>query len=627
MQQKHKPIVPIERWLRDRFYNGPEATALAPFWYSKIVQFFRGKKRNLIFTGSLRSGKTYALCIIIKRYLYEMSRWESFPELFNLSATTLPKLVFLSLSADKAESTGLDRLIRMVDTTPYFSGAYARARITSELRFPWAVVYSGSNVNSLVGDDVCVAVLDEASIRGVAKAQVLQETHDLFMEMKTRSQTTYSIGGVWGGFTGIAATAGRSTSFVDLEVQKAKRNPDGDSFLVEAAMYDVDPTKFSKERFQVFTGDGIVPPFIVDMPNEDIIQTLTSQGQTVQSFIIDSSFMANPPVSLKKLYIDDLAYSLQNISGVTQQGGSLFITNHKWIDRLWSKKVRYPTRLMLENQVVDLGLYDTTLPEDLIDEDMVNESYDGQPVYMAFDISRVNDPSAFSAIYYDEETKKIKSLLLCSIYLDRLKSGNEIDQVKLFGLVTCLWRMGVNIRMVTADGYASDYVIQRAKKLLGNDRARRMSVDKEVMPHLTMLGFMKLGMYELYYMKRLEYELENLVYDKVEGKVDHPPNTDPVHPIYFKDLSDTLASASFSLSIGESLDYENIMVLSAVEKHRIEREQNEEIEDFYGDVEGYTDDGFYEDAAVGLREEDTRVFNEEKAKEDYMRRLESGLFF
>jgi len=180
--------------------------------------------------------------------------------------------------------------------------------------------------------------------------------------------------------------------------------------------------------------------------------------------------------------------------------------------------------------------------------------------------------------------------------LDRFKPGNEIDLVKVMGLITHLHRIGVNIRMVTADGYSSDYIIQRCKMLLGNEKVERFSVDKTPTGYITMLNFMKLGMYHLYPVQRLQYELENLIYDPVAGKVDHPVNSDPTNPVYMKDVSDSLAAASFELSVFENLAYEDLMVSTEIEKarkfHGVGSEDDNE--DFYGDV---ADDGedFYSD--------------------------------
>jgi hypothetical protein len=287
----------------------------------------------------------------------------------------------------------------------------------------------------------------------------------------------------------------------------------------------------------------------------------------------------------------------QNLSGVTRLGSSLFISNKSFITKMFDPNLRYPSQLIFQDKIPHFGIYDSLLPEELVDEDILSEIYDGQPCYISVDLSRVNDPSGFSAIFFHEELRKIMPVLVTPIYLDRFKPGNEIDSVKIMGLITHLHRLGVNINMVSADGWNSDYLLQRCKLLLGNEKVQRFSVDKSPTAHITMLNFMKLSMYMLYPIPRLKYELENLVYDPVAGKVDHPVNSDPTNPVYFKDVSDSLAASSMQLSIYENLSYEDLMVVSEISKARLSRKvSDDDEEDFYGEVSADEED-FYSDVA------------------------------
>jgi hypothetical protein len=284
---------------------------------------------------------------------------------------------------------------------------------------------------------------------------------------------------------------------------------------------------------------------------------------------------------------------------------------------MFDASLKYPTSLFLQDGILFFGLYDTLLPDELVDEDMLNSVYGGERVYAAFDISRVNDATGFSAVFYSEDQRKILPVLVTPIYLDRVKPGNEIDQVKLFSLIVALHRLGVNFRMVVADGFSSDYVIQRCKALFGNDHADRFSVDKNPSAYITMLNFMKLGMYRLYSVPRLQYELENLVFDAYVGKVDHPPNTDPSNPVYFKDVSDSLAAASFQLAVFEDLSYEDLTVTAEIAKARASSgNEDEEPEDFYGDIDGGED--FYSDIEVKAARNDEPDDPVEKMMRDIM---------
>ena len=589
-----KPV-PIKQWLDSPYYLGGECSALYPFWKQKIIDYFQGNNRAFIFSGSSRSGKSYASAIVVIRYIYEISCIENFPGLFGLSSTTLPKGIYFSFSNDAADSTGIKRILRIIDQIPYFNRPGMRRRdVSSMVSFPYIEIYGGSRFLHSLGSDLLLSIFDEANERGnVAKSNIVSDAARIWMEIRMRSETTFSVNGVWGGMAGIISTAGMSSSFVDMELEKAKKH--GNYFYCEAASYDVRPQSYSKEKFSVYPGDGGVPAFIVDDPSQAAVQAINALGMTVEQFVAEkASLMVHPPVSLRHFFEEDINTALQNLAGVTRIGSSLFISNKSYITKMFDDKLKYPTRLVIPDNIPHFGIYDSLLPEELVDEDMLNEIYDGQNCYISLDLSRVNDSTGFSAIFYDEEKRKILPVLVTALYLDRFKNGNEIDLVKVMGLITHLHRLGVNIRMVTADGYNSDYIIQRCKLLLDNDRAIRYSVDKTPTAYITMLNFMKLGMYQLYPISRLKYELENLIYDPVAGKVDHPVNSDDSNPVFWKDISDSLSACSQQLAIFENLSYEDILVTSEIAKARSLRVNEEEEEDFYGAVSGDSED-FYSD--------------------------------
>jgi len=612
-----RPIVSIEDWINSSFYVGEET--IYPYWKDSIIEYFNGDERAFIFSGSSRAGKSYAAAFVIIRFIYELSCIKNFPGLFGLSPTTLPKGFYFSFSSAGADVTGIQRLLRILDQIPYFNYASTRRRpVQSFVSFPYIEIYGGSKATHSLGSDLLFAIFDEANERSnVAKSQALQDAANLWMEIRMRSELTYSINGKWGGMAGIISTAGKTSSFVDLELEKAKKH--GRYFLREAAVYDVRPSSYSKERFSVFPGGSGISSFIVDSPSPEVVQAVNGLGMSVQQFVAEkSSVLVHPPVSLKHFYDEDIDVALQNLSGLTRTGSSLFISNKVWIKNMFDSSLKYPTRLIFKDGLPLLGLYDSTLPEEIVDEDMLNETYNGQSVYISVDLSRDNDPTGFSAIFYDEDERKIKPVLITPIYLDKSKVGNEIDPAKVMGLITHLYRLGVTIKKVTADGFQSDYLITRCKLLLGNDKVDRFSADKSLVAHITLLNFMKLKMYRLYPLPRLQYELENLFYDKLSGKVDHPPNSDPSNPIYFKDCTDALACSSHQLAIYENLSYEDLMVTMEVEKARkLLRvgEEDEEVEDFYGAVAADEED-FYSN--IDGSERDTELDPVEQMMKDIM---------
>lgn len=593
-----RPIIPIDDWLNDYFYVGPEVDYMRPYVKEFIKEFSESTyvneqgltvpKRKFICTGASRTGKSYGVRMLLQRVFYEMSCFRNFPCLFGLSPSTVPKIYWLSYTYSKAESTGLKGLIKMIDKVPYWQQPdLKRKDLESELIFPFCEVHTGSNVSHIIGEDMLGCVLDEANVRKVAKGTEVEETQKMFQEMRQRSVMTFSKDGIWGGFSGIISSSTTSSSFVAIEVDKAKK--EGDTVVMEASVYEANPEQYSKETFPVFIGDGTIPPFILDKVDSSIkTQIADSYGQTLEMFLEEKpDLIENVPVSIRKFYEEDLSFSLANMSGKVQSGTNRFITNFAWINKLWNKD-----RKPCSRDIPEIGIYDNTSPIDLWNPDIALEHYHGENVYVHVDASQKHDYTGFSALYYDVEDKVIRSILTTSFFLNSEIADNQIDQEKILQLILYMRDNGVNFKFLSGDHYARDFLIPQWKKIFGNDHADYYSVDITPVAYLTMLNFMKLGRYSIPFYRQLEYELQNLNYDRSLNKVDHPHNPNGNKPIYFKDCSDAFSGATFHIYTRENVHYETMMIEKEVDKIEI------------------PDDGFYRDISHEEVEYDNDVYDE-----------------
>lgn len=597
------PMPTVEAILNSEYFLGPEAKSIRPYLKKKILDYFSGDKREFIFSGSSRSGKSYAACIIIIIYIIMIYCYESFPSLFGLSPTTLPKIYWFSFSRAKADSTGIDRLIRMIDRIPFFNDSPDRKRrdLTSMVSFSWVEVYSGTNVNHAVGDDVLGAIIDEANVRHVAKSRELEEAHELFMEIRMRSVTTYAYQGIWGGFAGIISTAASTSSFVDSELAKAK--VDGSKFIMQAAVYDVFPEGYSKEKFKVYVGDGDIPPFILDSISPEIkLQIANNYGCTFEQYTEShSDLVISVPVSLRKFYEEDLPKAISNLSGISQVSSSNLFNRHSIIEGMFDSDLHNPCSVVMPN----LGIYDTDIISELLSEQEVFRYYDGEPVYGHNDISKKNDHTGIAYLYYSTRLHRIMPLYYSAIYYNRSIPDNEIDQTKVFGILVALVKLGANIQYVSADFYASDYFIQQAKMLLGNDKAGRLSVDTTPAAYLNLLNFARKKMISLYPYKQLDYELTHLQYDRMTGKVDHPHNADSENPTFWKDVSDAVAGSVFHIMAREQISYEDQIIRDEASKLKDLPQEEEDLEDFYNDLADDSEVSFYGELASDFHNNDT----------------------
>lgn len=591
-----RPIVPVEQWCEDPFYLGPTAGHLRPYQKDALFEFCNSRdKRKIIFTGSSRSGKSFLMRVIVIRIAYEISCFDSFPTLYNLDESTLPQIIWFAFTKGKSNSTGIGALIRMIDKIPYFQDPTVKRRdLNSEIVFPFLRIVSGSQVTDAIGEDLLGAILDEANVRKVAKGSEVENAQGMFKEIRQRSQMTFSRNGVWGGFSAIISSATTSSSFTAQELEKAKKK--GDTVIMEISVYAANPSQYSKETFDVFKGSPEIPPFIVDQADEVIRSRIaTNYGITLEEYLQNNPDLIEPvPVSIRENYEEDISFALANMSGITQSGTNLYITNKKWITNMWNEE-----RVVYD--VPNLGIFDT-VPVEIYTEMTKNlENYAGENVYIHVDPSQKWDHTGFSALYYSAAEKKIKTLLTAEFTIDHGKPDNQIDQEKLFQFIVFLKDNGARIKFVSGDHYAKDYLIPQCKMLLGNGCSDYFSVDTSNVAYDTALNYVKRGMYSLPYYNQMKVELEELWKDFATGKVDHQANSNPNKPVHFKDVCDGWAAASFHIYTRESIRYDEQDIEKQAEK--IDEES----------------DGFYDDLSTEEEEE----WKDEK--EEWIGDLESSL--
>lgn len=599
-----RPIVPIEEWLTSEFYLGDEVDAIRPYVAEFVKEFnhatyvnelgIRVPKRKFIATGASRTGKSYGSRILLDRVFYEMSCWRNFPCLFGLSPSTMPKVFWLSYTMSKSTSTGMKGLMKIIDKTPYWQlSDVKRKDVESAIIFPFCEVLPGSNVSHIIGEDMLGCVLDEANVRKVAQGTEVEETQKMFQEMRQRSVMTFSKNGVWGGFSGIISSTTTSSSFVALELEKAKK--DGDTVIMEASVYEANPEQYSKEKFPIFIGNGEIEPFIVDQADETIKNRINeTYGVTLQEFIDDNPQLIEPvPISIRKFYEEDLVFSLANMSGKAMSGSNKYMSP-KIVNKMWDKTLRNP----FTKDIPQIGIYDSIAPYEIWNPEIAMENYHGENVYVHIDMSQKHDHTGLSALYYDIEDKMIRSILTVRMFMNKEIPDNQIDQEKVLQLLLFMRDNGVNFRFISGDHYSKDWLIPQCKKIFGNDHSEYLSVDKDPVPYLTMLNLAKLDRYGLPFYKPLEHELVNLNRDLATNKVDHNHNPDANNPIWFKDCSDGLAGATHNLYIREHIQYEQMMIEKELEKVEI------------------PDDGFF--STIGT--------DEESDIEDEMKLFEQGLY-
>lgn len=517
-----RDIVPIEEWVDSYYYLGPEAKAIFPFWRQHIINFYNKGCLEFIITGSYSVGKTYVALILMLRQLYEISCYENFPVAFGLSPSSKVMMGFISMTATKAKSTGIKKLIRMFDAIPYFQDIEPRnTDVESSLDMGYVEVVHGSNLGHLTGEDFYGVIFDEANFVIAAEGDEFDKAKKIYLESRIRGKSRFSINGIQYGFFGLLSSADQTTSFTETHIRESRE--DDEVHIIEAATYDVKPGAYSPTKFKVFTGMDDIPPFIVDDVGEDRKNEIGKvYGQTIDTFLTaNHSLVIEVPDDLKKFYREDIVYSLKALSGRTVAGSSKLLRNPALLSQAYEKSGLV---MPLSTPTISLSLFDDDVFTDFIDPEKLRSNYEeGCKLYFHFDLSKSGDTTGFAAAYKSMETGRFRVPL--RVRVTKRKSSDEIDYAKLEEMLYYVVEtLEASAGFISSDQYAHQYIGQNFKKRFGKEKVDVVSADKDDSHYLLFLFLLKKRIIDLYEEPAFTKNFLLLEHDRGANKVDHPQN-------------------------------------------------------------------------------------------------------
>jgi len=583
-------ILPIDEWLVDPYYVGsnvaglPNDKGMWKFWADHFRAYFKLEppKSTLIVTGSIRGGKSYNVYHFLIRYLYEISCFWDFPGLFGLGKSSLVLFVLLSVSKAKAKDSSILKLLRILDTIPYFHNEYPyRQDIRSKVVFPGIEVKPGSATDDLLSDDLFGVIFDEANFVKARAGNEYRKAQEIFTEARSRGQMTFSMNGVTRGFYALISSADSMSSFVEQQITQAK--VDGTGYIVAAAAYKVKPWAFSRETFKVFCGVDDVPPHIVDEVEADVVNfIIKTYGMFYDDFLAEhEDTTEHVPIDFRQRYREDIVYALRSISGRPMSTQAAFLKHRKMFDAMFLESMKSP----LMKMVPTLSLLSDDVIQDFVDVDALLELYElGAPLYIHIDLGlrgdvegKAGDYAAFASAFKTEKGK-IRSPFYCRIA--RVSSSDEIDTSKIEDIVYWLIEVGLSIKLVTKDLLARGYLSQNLVKRLGKERVADLSLDKTDVPFLIFSHLMKKGLFETYYYKPFVEEYPTLIHDRASQKVIKATGG-------HDDISQALIGAVYGCFQGEGMSLEALAIEETLKNTPGKKEFYEEalleggVDDYY----------------------------------------------
>lgn len=290
-------LVDVETFFRDERYLG--GVGLYPQWLSDLQEVFRGPFDEVIFTGGLGSGKTFAASAALCRMLYELSRLRDPQASLGLGSGSVVSLGCLSVSPAFASDVILGGVARMLRSSPYFCETFPHEERPGELRFPSDICVTAGALSSgtSLGRNL-LGVLVEAPVTSKFTAKDLRKVY-LGLRRRVRSR----FGAAGRGKVFLTSSKRDGGAFLTQRLREVVDDP---AVLVrDYALWDSQLERFGSARFFVRRGSGEEPPKIV---KED--EVLSLRVDDVRAGWVDV------PAELRGEFERDLEGSLRDLAGV-----------------------------------------------------------------------------------------------------------------------------------------------------------------------------------------------------------------------------------------------------------------------------------------------------------------------
>ena len=237
--------------------------------------------REVVLTGSLGSGKTYAAVLGILYAIYLLSCLKNPHALFGLDSAS--EIVFLFQSIRFQTGGVAYKLAReIIEGSKYFTVHYPKDhRIKNEILLPNNIVIRpvSGDVTAAIGMNVASVLLDEMSYMKYHVKSVyaddggeFDQAQALYASARARIDSRFTKYGRHIVPMFLAGSARHETDFIQQKIkernEQVKSSGKSSIYVYDKTVWQVKPWDYGDETFRVYLGSGQNPPQIVDSGNK-----------------------------------------------------------------------------------------------------------------------------------------------------------------------------------------------------------------------------------------------------------------------------------------------------------------------------------------------------------------------
>lgn len=587
-----RPIVPIEKWITDPYYVGPDAENIYPFWREEIIRIFNSpiKINQVVLTGAIGIGKTTAATLAIIRKIYELSCYEHIAALFNLFGVSRIAFAYLSVTREQAMNTGFSLLLEWFDSIPYFKEKFKRKdKLDSMIIWPQErlLITFGSVANHFIGMNLFGSILDEANYfsgrkKDDADFKMNTKVSELYTQIVTRSQSRFIIDGINHSFSIVVSSSTVNSSFTNQIIESSKDDPH--TVVVSPALWDVKPQNYKGKKFIVFAGGDNLDPTIINNL-EDLNFLLESFGKrpiTMNIDVMDAYDLVptdvqvkliKVPVEHRQAFQSDILIALQDLAGFSVSSANKLFYSNTAYNKVVEPNLKHPfsrREIVLSTTQISTQAGYLPLKSYLLPNIVFKNKH--MPRFMHLDLALTNDSlgismchiSGWKNIYkrdieyerLDDEGNylvedEIKIPIIEFDFMLKInppKKPNRISLAKVRDFIVYLKQeLGIKFGLITADQFQSAQLIQELAEL--GFPTGYQSVDRTAEAYLAFTNLIYEERVKIYDYEPFRKELFSVIYYPAKNKVDHLNELS-------KDVSDSVVGSAFNAI--KSLDKSDI---------------------------------------------------------------------
>ena len=489
-----------------------------------------GTRTEAVLTGGIGVAKT-TLALYTQAYqLYLLSCLKNAHSVFDLDPSSEILIVFQSISKNLAADVDYKRFRDMIDNAPYFRAHFPFNKDReSDLTFPRRIIVKpiAGHDQAAIGQNVIGGILDEVNFMAVVEKSKLSNdggVYDQAMQnyntIARRRESRFAVKGFLPGMLCLVSSRNYPGQFTDQKEREARTNKR--IYIYDKRLWDIRPTRFSGERFNVFIGDETRRPYIMG-PKDKVASE-------------DTHLVVDVPVEYKTSFEGDILASLRDIAGVSTLALHPFIMDTGAVAACFNVVPSIISGGDCDFRTTRIQIY----PKRIVNPHC--------PRFMHGDMGQTGDSfgvaighvPGFKPMQRGEEVEMLPIIQYDMILEVRPPRGGEIEFENVRRLLYKLRDVGLPLKWATFDSFQSTDTLQLLRQRGFIVGLSSMDLDTKA------YDVTKQALYDRRIRApehaKAQAEFIRLERDPKTRKIDHPPRGS-------KDLSDAMAGVAYGLTM------------------------------------------------------------------------------